>query len=52
MNLLYDKEREMYFRERKEKVEIQKKKGPRQILHPELDTEEYKKLLDARTFSK
>ena len=52
MNLLYDKEREEYFKARKEKVEVVKKKGPRQILHPEMDTVEYKEIEENRRFSK
>lgn len=42
MNLLYDKEREKLFKEKEDKVEKVKKKGPRQILNPDLATLEFK----------
>jgi len=52
MNLLYDHEREEHFKERKEKVEVVKKKGPRQILNPDKTTLEFKEELEAHKFSK
>ena len=42
MNLLYDYEREKLFKEKEDKVEKVKKKGPRQILNPDLATLEFK----------
>ena len=52
MNLLYDFEREEHFRAKKQKVEVVKKKGPRQILNPDKTTLEFKVELDAHRFSK
>jgi hypothetical protein len=52
MNLLYDWEREKLFASRRAKVDVVKKKGPRQILNPDLKTVEFKVDLDEHTFSR
>ena len=52
MNLLYDWEREKLFANRRAKIEVVKKKGPRQILNPGLDTMDAKVNLDAHTFNR
>lgn len=52
MNLLYDWEREKLFASRRAKVEVVKKKGPRQILNPDLNTVEFKVDLDEHKFSR
>jgi hypothetical protein len=42
LNLLYDWERDQHFKKLKQKVEVQRKKGPRQILNPDLKTVDFK----------
>jgi small-conductance mechanosensitive channel len=52
MNLLYDWEREKLFADRRAMVEVVKKKGPRQILNPNLTTLDFKVDLDAHNFTR
>jgi hypothetical protein len=52
MNLLYDWEREALFAKRRAKAEVVKKKGPRQILNPDLKTTDLRVDLDAHKFTR